>query len=391
MMKPLYLYFFSPIFFVALAFTGRTQTGMQAQDTTYFDNADKPTTPQLASYYQIMVHTDSGWTFFDHWMNGRLKITGAISEDMKRPVGTFTYYDTTGMVTMRRKYVGHGGAIETQYYPDGHIMLEGPTLEQHKMGDWTAYYPSGKIKAVGSYSIDQLDTASFFNEDGSANDSRKVFWRDAEYPGGTEAWLQFLNKNLHYPDDAVNNGLQGTVAVRFKISKEGSTSDFTIIQSAGKSLNEEAIRVIKKSGDWLPAIHGGIAEDTYKIQPVGFRIGNLQSLGSADEDYDKTFTKVEIEPAFPGGDQAWRRYLRFHLNYRDLDDAAMPCTVTVQFIVDVQGNVSNVQAVDGPISGGFREEAVRAVKRSGKWTPAIQNGRQVKSYVKVPVTFEPSR
>jgi hypothetical protein len=69
-----------------------------AQDTTYFSYAGQPTILQLASYYQIMVHTDSGWTFAHHWMNDRLKVTGRISDDMKRRLGTFTYYDTAGMV-----------------------------------------------------------------------------------------------------------------------------------------------------------------------------------------------------------------------------------------------------------------------------------------------------
>jgi protein TonB len=62
-------------------------------------------------------------------------------------------------------------------------------------------------------------------------------------------------------------------------------------------------------------------------------------------------------------------------------------TVVVQFIVDKEGNVSDVQAVSGPTEGGLREEAVRVIMKSGKWTPAVQNGRSVKSYKHQPVTF----
>ena len=361
-----------------------------AQDTGYFSFADKPTTPQFASYYQIMVHTDSGWTFAEHWMNNRLKITGRISDDMKRRLGTFTYYDTAGIAVLRRKYVGHGGAIETNYYPDGQVMVQGTTLEEKKNGEWTGYYPSGKIKATAFYTDGQLDTASFFYEDGSPNDTMKIFCQESGYPGGVTAWLQFLNRNLHYPDAAVNNGIQGTVIVQFRVSKEGKTSDFTVIQSAGKDLNDEAIRVMKKSGDWQPAVNGGTAVDAYKTQPVVFRNENMpqsQPVGE-EEDYDKTYTKVEIESAFPGGDGAWLRYLNRNLEYpRDAVQYRIQGTVYVLFIVDKQGNVSNVQAVGGPDEGGLREEAVRVVKKSGKWMPAIQNGRQVKSYKKQPIVF----
>ncbi len=383
-MKPLY------VTLIALAWS----ITAAAQDTGYFSFADKPTIRQFASYYQLMVHTDSGWIFAAHWMNDRLKITGRISDDMKRRLGTFTYYDTAGTVVERRKYVGYGGAIESDYYPTGQIMVQGTTLEEKKSGEWTGYYPSGKIKATAFYTNDQLDTASFFNEDGSPNDTMKIFCQEAGYPGGVTAWLRFMNKNLRYPDAAVNNENQGTVIVQFKVSKEGKTSDFSVIRSAGKDLNDEAIRVMKKSGDWQPAMNGGTAVDAYKTQPVVFRNENLPQPQSAgeEEEYDKTYTKVEIESAFPGGDAAWLRYLNRSLDYpRDAVQKRIQGTVVVQFIVDKEGNVSNVQAVSGPDEGGLREEAVRVVKKSGKWMPAIQNGRQVKSYKGQPIVFKLER
>jgi periplasmic protein TonB len=116
--------------------------------------------------------------------------------------------------------------------------------------------------------------------------------------------------------------------------------------------------------------------------------GVVEAPKKDDEDYDKTFTKVEIESDFPGGPAAWLRYLNKNLRYPD--DAVnneIQGTVVVQFIVDKEGNVSDVQAISGPDNGGLRDEAVRVIKKSGKWTPAIQNGRQVKSYKKQPIVF----
>lgn len=116
--------------------------------------------------------------------------------------------------------------------------------------------------------------------------------------------------------------------------------------------------------------------------------GVVEAPKKDEEDYDKTFTKVEIESEFPGGAAAWLRYLNKNLRYPD--DAVnneIQGTVVVQFIVDKEGNVSDVQAISGPDNGGLREEAVRVIKKSGKWTPAVQNGRQVKSYKKQPIVF----
>ena len=55
-------------------------------------------------------------------------------------------------------------------------------------------------------------------------------------------------------------------------------------------------------------------------------------------------------------------------------------------IVDKEGNVSEVQALTKH-GYGMEEEAVRAIKKGPKWTPAIQNGRQVKAYRNQPITF----
>jgi protein TonB len=137
----------------------------------------------------------------------------------------------------------------------------------------------------------------------------------------------------------------------------------------------------------------GIKDDGITAPPVSDAgKGVVEAPKKDDEDYDKTFTKVEIESDFPGGAAAWLRYLNKNLRYPD--DAVnneIQGTVVVQFIVDKEGNVSDVQAIAGPDQGGLREEAVRVIKRSGKWTPAIQNGRQVKSYKKQPIVFKLER
>ena len=134
----------------------------------------------------------------------------------------------------------------------------------------------------------------------------------------------------------------------------------------------------------------GIKDDGITAPPVSDAgKGVVEAPKKDDEDYDKTFTKVEIESNFPGGDAMWLRYLNKNLRYPD--DAVnneIQGTVYVQFIVDKEGNVSDVQAISGPDQGGLREEAVRVIKKSGHWNPAIQNGRQVKSYKKQPIVFK---
>ncbi|MGZ5247437.1 MAG: energy transducer TonB [Flavitalea sp.] len=114
--------------------------------------------------------------------------------------------------------------------------------------------------------------------------------------------------------------------------------------------------------------------------------GVVEAPKKVEEDWDKTFTKVEIESSYPGGAAAWTRYLLKTLRYpQEAQDNEVQGTVVVQFIVDKAGMVSNVEAISGPSE--LKDEAVRVIKKSGQWTPAVQNGRQVKSYKKQPIVF----
>jgi protein TonB len=104
-------------------------------------------------------------------------------------------------------------------------------------------------------------------------------------------------------------------------------------------------------------------------------------------DYDKTFTKVEIESSFPGGSAAWIQFLNTHLVYPNKAvRRKIQGTVILQFIIDKQGNVSDLSAISGdPI---LAAAALKAMENSPKWIPAEQHGRKVKSYKKQPIVFK---
>ncbi len=104
------------------------------------------------------------------------------------------------------------------------------------------------------------------------------------------------------------------------------------------------------------------------------------------QDTNTIFTKVEVEPDFIGGRAGWISYLGKHLTYpAKAQDKEIQGTVIVQFIVDSEGNISDVKAISGPEE--LRDESVRVIKESGKWTAAVQNGKKVKAYKKQPITY----
>jgi protein TonB len=109
--------------------------------------------------------------------------------------------------------------------------------------------------------------------------------------------------------------------------------------------------------------------------------GVVEAPKKVEEDYDKVFTKVEKEAKFPGGPEAWKRYLERNLNANVAAEDGAPTgnyTVKVQFIVDKEGTISNVQAIEVPKAcPSCGPEAVKIIKKGPKWDPAVQNGRNV--------------
>lgn len=108
-----------------------------------------------------------------------------------------------------------------------------------------------------------------------------------------------------------------------------------------------------------------------------------------EDDENKIFEKVEVEAAFPGGEREWRKYLERNLDANTPVDNGAPAgtyTVVIQFIVDKEGNISEVKPLTNR-GFGMEEEAVKIIKKGPKWVPAIQNGRQVKAYRKQPITY----
>jgi|HubBroStandDraft_1064217.scaffolds.fasta_scaffold761218_2 protein TonB len=103
---------------------------------------------------------------------------------------------------------------------------------------------------------------------------------------------------------------------------------------------------------------------------------------------DTVYTNVDVHAEYRGGEYAFLHYLDLHLHYPfDARHNSIQGTVVVEFVVNTDGKVSDVQATGGPTEGGLREEAVRVIKQSGKWKPVIADGHPVKSRIHQPIVF----
>jgi periplasmic protein TonB len=93
--------------------------------------------------------------------------------------------------------------------------------------------------------------------------------RQPQFPGGAQAWLNFLNTHLHAPQE-LEAGEKRTVLIRFSVDEEGTITNFQVVQSGGAAFDGEVIRVLKKMPKWLPAIQNGQPVAVSFTQPVTF-------------------------------------------------------------------------------------------------------------------------
>ncbi len=96
--------------------------------------------------------------------------------------------------------------------------------------------------------------------------------KPAEFHGGIEAMMKWLQYNVKYPKEAEKAGEQGKAVVKFTVNKDGSISNATIIKSVSPSIDKEALRVVTSMPKWKPAENGGKKVACWYTLPVSFRL-----------------------------------------------------------------------------------------------------------------------
>ncbi len=125
-------------------------------------------------------------------------------------------------------------------------------------------------KASGMISIDKSLKV--------AKDKEGVYYRAdqmPEYPGGDAALSSFVEKNINYPQDAIDQNTEGTVNVSFVVDEKGKViNPVATGKMAGHGLDEEAIKVIKQMPDWKPGMVKGKPVKTRLMLPVTFKLAD---------------------------------------------------------------------------------------------------------------------
>ena len=93
-----------------------------------------------------------------------------------------------------------------------------------------------------------------------------------EYIGGDSALVRFLQENLKYPTEALKNGMEGVVVVRFVVTVEGYASNIELVRGFDPACDKAVIRAIRLLEKWKPGMVDGKEEPMYMRLPITFKL-----------------------------------------------------------------------------------------------------------------------
>ena len=100
----------------------------------------------------------------------------------------------------------------------------------------------------------------------------KIVEEMPSYPGGEQKLMEYVAKNIKYPQIARETGIQGRVYVNFVVEPDGSVSNVSVLRGIGGGCDEEAMRVVKNMPKWKPGKQRGKAVRVQYMLPVNFKL-----------------------------------------------------------------------------------------------------------------------
>ncbi len=184
--------------------------------------------------------------------------------------------------------------------------------------------------------------------------------------------------------------LKGDVPIT-GVADEGASANSGIFAPADTMSTHCALPKIV--ADAPPGIDSGLAEmniGVIKLDSEKIAISNTPTTIIEDDSTDIDERGDVWQAEFPGGIQAWVKFLRDNINSTVAANNNAPpgCyTIMFSFMIDKSGNVMNVKAETNP-GYGMAEEVIRVIRLSAKWQPATNNARAVMYHQMQSITFQ---
>lgn len=220
------------------------------------------------------------------------------------------------------------------------------------------------------------------------------------FPGGMEALMNYLKKDMKYPKEAQDKGIQGRVIVQFVVNKDGGICDAKVVKAVDPLLDAEALRAVNAMPKWIPGKQKGEPVRVRFTLPLSFHLADgttpkasetkQATVAKVDEstvDGEEVFQVVENLPEYPGGMNELMKFLQQEVKYpKEAQEKGLQGRVIVQFIVKKDGSIIEPKVVK-PVDPLLDAEAVRVVSTMPKWNPGKQRGQAVNVRFTLPISF----
>lgn len=159
--------------------------------------------------------------------------------------------------------------------PDNEVKEEPPTVQELKVAD------PGQKDIKGDPNADIVIAEPVGNNDQKAvtEDVNKVYdvvEVQPKFPGGNDKFIKYLSDNIKYPAVDRENNLQGRVYLQFVVERDGSLTDIKAVRGPSQAMQDEAIRVLKRSPKWEPGIQNGRKVRATFTVPINFTLGDSE-------------------------------------------------------------------------------------------------------------------
>jgi TonB family protein len=244
---------------------------------------------------------------------------------------------------------------------------------------------------------------NFYPESGEGEAPKEVFVVVEEMPkyqGSDTALMSFIIRNIQYPKEAKEKGIQGRVILRFAVSYLGGVEQVGVIKGVDPLLDAEAIRVIKMLPPWQPGKQGGKPVNVWYSVPVTFALDGWEGLkdkpaaGAAPAQAPPrppappVISGYDEPPLFQGGDKALLKFIESNKKYpQEAKDRNVSGTVKVRLQINESGKVEKVTILSS-VDPFLDAEALRIAGLMPLWQPGKLQGKPVTVPYTIPVTFK---
>ncbi len=276
--------------------------GQRILDTVYFNKNWEAIEHSDSAVYYRYISVDTTGDFLlhveDYYASGRLQMKGDYkSIEPDRKTGNFTYYHENGEIQIEciyndNQYDGEykewyeNGQLKTQtFYKNGYIdgKLEQWSVKglinkiaQYKNGlkegKFMSFYDNGQMLRKEFYKQDKFIKGKCFTREGRDTTFFNYFVMPKFKEAGMNKFSEFIKSELHYPDEAKEEMIEGRVLAQITISSDGQISDVKLLRKDKEYFNKEAIRVLKSSPKWTPGKKDGKNVKVKLIIPIIFSL-----------------------------------------------------------------------------------------------------------------------